>query len=385
MRKPNNPDARQRTVQASTTTERDEFLGIGKSWLKLADSYEFSERLDRFLRKDFPKHLIQHIESSWIRLTRKFHLLRVANFAAENPILACGLTIAIFVIATIIRIVLDPYILPPAPFFTYYVAVLLTAFFCGLWPALFAIAISGITALYLFLPPRWSFETSVQGAIALSAFFTIAVLMVVVVASLHAAIKNILAQEQQTKLLANELQHRTSNLLTVIQSIAQRSLAGDISLAEGREIFEARLQALARMQSQLTSSKMDAVSLDEIIRSELEAFPSQTKIEGVEIFLDYQQAQKFSLAVHELATDALKYGALSAPTGGVRIAWSVSNNGNGHVLKFRWKERGGPTVVVPTREGFGSTLLKAAFEKTCMDYAPDGLSCEIETNVADPV
>ena len=72
---------------------------------------------------------------------------------------------------------------------------------------------------------------------------------------------------------------------------------------------------------------MDAVSLDEIIRSELEAFPSQTTIEGTEIFLDYQQAQKFSLAVHELTTNALKYGALSAPTGGVRITWSVFNDG----------------------------------------------------------
>ena len=282
-----------------------------------------------------------------------------------------------------LRIVLDPYILPPAPFFTYYTAVLLTAFFCGLGPALFAVAISGITALYLFLPPRWSFETSVQGAVALSAFFTIALLMIAVVASLHAAIKKILAQEQETKLLANELQHRTINLLTVIQSIAQRSLTGDISLAQGREIFEARLQALARTHQQLTSSKIDVVSLDEIVRSELEAFSSRTKIEGDEIFLDYQQAQKFSLAVHELATNALKYGALSAPTGGVRIAWSVSNNGKGRELEFRWKEYGGPPVVVPTREGFGSTLLKAAFVKSRMNYAPDGFSCEIEANVAN--
>jgi two-component sensor histidine kinase len=311
-----------------------------------------------------------------------FHLFRIASFAVENRLLAYGIAIAIFVIATILRIVLDPFILPPAPFFTYYTAVLLTAFLCGLWPAIFAVAISGITAWYFFLPPRGTFETSPHAAIALLAFFTIAFLIVAVVASLHAAIKKILVQEQETKLLANELQHRTSNLLTVIQSIAQRSLAGDLSLAQGKEIFEARLQALARTHSQLTSSKMDAVSLEEIIKSELEAFPSQTKIEGAEIFLDYQQAHKFSLAVHELTTNALKYGALSAPRGGVQIAWSVSNNGSGHVLKFRWEEHGGPPVVVPTREGFGSTLLKAAFAKTRMDYAPNGFSCEIEANVA---
>src|SRR5262245_10001302 len=102
--------------------------------------------------------------------------------------------------------------------------------------------------------------------------------MVAVVASSHAAIQQISAQEQQTKLLAKELHHRTTNLLTVIQSIAHRSLAGDsAALAQGREIFEARLQALARTHQQLTRSKTDAVSLEEIVRSELEAFSSRTK------------------------------------------------------------------------------------------------------------
>jgi two-component sensor histidine kinase len=123
------------------------------------------------------------------------------------------------------------------------------------------------------------------------------------------------------------------------------------------------------------SPKSDiAVSLEEIIRSELEAFSSQTRIEGDEIFLDYQQAQKFSLAVHELTTNAVKYGALS---------WSASANGSRHELKFRWQEHGGPAVVVPTREGFGSTLLKATFARSRMDYAPGGISCEIEANVSN--
>jgi two-component sensor histidine kinase len=311
------------------------------------------------------------------------HIFRTANFAAESRLLAFGIAIAIFVIATILRIVLDPYVLPPAPFFTYYTAILLTAFFCGLWPAVFSIVISGVTAWYCFLPPRGTFEVSSHATVALLAFFTIGFLMVVVVASLHAAIKKIVAQEQQTNLLAKELQHRTSNLLTVIQSIAHRSLAGDGSLARGKEIFEARLQALARTHHQLTSSSMDAVSLEDIVRSELDAFSSQTRIEGEEIFLDYQQAQRFSLAVHELTTNALKYGALSAPTGSVRIEWSVTNNGHGRDLIFRWEEHGGPPVVVPTREGFGSTLLKAAFAKTRIDYASDGFCCEIEAYVTN--
>src|SRR5262245_23055549 len=95
------------------------------------------------------------------------HLFRTANFAAENRYLAYGIAIAIFVFATIVRALLDPYVLPPAPFFTYYTAILLTAFFCGLWPAVLSIAISGVTAWYLFLPPRGSFEVSSHAAVAL--------------------------------------------------------------------------------------------------------------------------------------------------------------------------------------------------------------------------
>ena len=314
-------------------------------------------------------------------LVRKLHLFRAGKFPIKNRFLAYGITLAILVIATIIRTVLDPFVLPPAPFFTYYPAVLFTALFCGLRPALFAVAISGITAWYLFLPPR-GFELTSHATIALVAFFVIAVLIVAVVTALHAAIKKILAQEQETSLLAKELQHRTGNLLTVIQSIAHRSLTDDKSIAQGREIFEARLHSLAKTHSRLLNSKADAVSLDEIVRSELETFPSRTKIEGAEIFLDYQQAQKFTLAVHELTTNAVKYGALSTPSGGVQIAWSVSTNGKGRELKLRWEEHGGPPVVVPVKEGFGSTLLKAAFAKTRMHYAPGGFSCEIEADIA---
>lgn len=316
-------------------------------------------------------------------LRHKFHLFTAANFAARNVFLAYGLTIAIFMLATIARIAIDPYVLPPAPFFTYYPAILLTAFFCGLWPALVSVVISAITAWYLFLPSRGSFELTSHAAVALLAFFTIAILIVVVVGSLHAAIAKILAQERQTSLLSKELQHRTSNLLTVIQSIANRSLSGDLSLTQGRELLDARLQALARTHRELTSSTTDAISLEKIVRSELEGFPSQTKIEGDEIFLDYQQAQKFSLAVHELTTNALKYGALSAPAGGVRVAWSISRNGSGRDLTFRWQEHDGPPVVMPTREGFGSALLKAAFARTRVDYAPEGFSCEIEAKVTN--
>ena len=118
--------------------------------------------------------------------------------------------------------------------------------------------------------------------------------------------------EQNEKLLVDELQHRTNNLLTIIQSIAQRSSSGSYPLAQAKEIFDARLQALARTHHKLTKSNVSWLSLEEIVKTELDTFSDRTKIEGASILLDYQQAQRFSLAVHELATNAVKHGALSS-------------------------------------------------------------------------
>src|SRR5262249_5645916 len=108
--------------------------------------------------------------------------------------------------------------------------------------------------------------------------------------------------EQNEKLLADELQHRTNNLLTIIQSIAQRSFSGSHSLAQAKETFDARLQALARTHQRLTASKVSWLSLEHIVKSELEAFSDRAKIDGADILLDYAQAQRFSLAVQLTTT-----------------------------------------------------------------------------------
>src|SRR5262249_19804222 len=162
------------------------------------------------------------------------------------------------------------------------------------------------------------------------------------------------------KTLTRELEHRSNNLLSVIQAIAHRSLSGDVSLNQARATFEARLHALARTHHPLIKSTWTGLGLAHLMRSELEPFAARTKIEGADIILAPQQAQNFSLAVHELATNAVKHGALSQPGGEVDISWRVVPNGNGHVLKFQWQERGGPIIAAPQHQGFGSALLKGA-------------------------
>ena len=179
------------------------------------------------------------------------------------------------------------------------------------------------------------------------------------------------------QILVRELQHRTNNLLAVIQGIAQKSLSGCGSLEEARKTFEGRLLALAGTYQQLTKANWTGVSLREIVRSTLEPFAARTDVNGTNVTLGAKNAQNLSLALHELATNAVKHGALSGAGGKVSIVWAIGGDGGHTVLKFRWQERGGPLVSAPNRRGFGTSLLEATFSEVTLNYAPEGLTCEI--------
>jgi len=182
-------------------------------------------------------------------------------------------------------------------------------------------------------------------------------------------------QVQQTIVL--ELQHRSNNLLAVIQSIAQRSLAG----GHWKKAFEARLQALARANRALLKSNWGGVDLTQLVRGEMEAFSRHASISGASVLLSPQQAQNFTLALHELATNSAKYGALSKTTGKVQASWTIEPSQSGSLLKFRWQESGGPAVKPPAYEGFGTQLLKAVFSDVRLEYPVEGLRCEIEVRL----
>jgi PAS domain S-box-containing protein len=180
------------------------------------------------------------------------------------------------------------------------------------------------------------------------------------------------------KTLMGELQHRSNNLLAVIQAVAQRSLTGDGSLKDARDAFQQRLLALARAHRELTKSNFTGLEVGEIVRAELAPFAARARIDGDRVMLGPQEAQNFSLAVHELATNAAKYGALSGPAGFVDIQWVVAANGSGRMLKFGWQERDGPAVAAPARRGFGSWLLGSLFAQAQFDYAETGLKCAFD-------
>jgi two-component system CheB/CheR fusion protein len=168
--------------------------------------------------------------------------------------------------------------------------------------------------------------------------------------------------DARQRLLVNELNHRVKNSLATVQSIAAQSLRGPDVPAEVRERFTARLMALARTNDVLVSDAWRGVNLASVA-AEL-AGPhgdaERITIAGPEVLLSPKTATAMALGLHELATNAAKYGALSTPQGQVSLTWSLSGRDAARRLELTWRETGGPKVGAPGPAGFGSRLIERA-------------------------
>lgn len=161
----------------------------------------------------------------------------------------------------------------------------------------------------------------------------------------------------QMALLTRELAHRVKNTLAVVQSIASRSMSGQRTVAEGRDVFMKRLHALAHAHSLLLESLWKGASLKALARQELAAFEHRATIAGPDIQLNASSAQTMALVLHELSTNALKHGAMSSDDGRISVRWRIERGGEEPIFRFSWVESGGPKVVPPRHRGFGRSLL----------------------------
>jgi two-component system, chemotaxis family, CheB/CheR fusion protein len=188
--------------------------------------------------------------------------------------------------------------------------------------------------------------------------------------------------EERQLLLIRELHHRTNNLLAVIQSVVQQSLSGTQSFGDARETLTARLHSLANANALLTQTNRYGATLEDVIDREMAGFKDRASIKGPPILLSPGATQGFALVIHELLTNAAKYGALSNTLGKIDICWSVENNGDEPRLTFRWQERGGPPSVPPQRTGFGTLLLNHAISggdgRPRIEYAAEGVCYTLE-------
>ena len=188
--------------------------------------------------------------------------------------------------------------------------------------------------------------------------------------------------QQRQELLTQEITHRTKNIFALVQAVIARSFAGKKTVKEAEQAVLSRLHSLAQTHVMLIDRDWQGADMAEVVRGELSPYDGRYTMEGPTVELNARAAQNFALAVHELATNAVKYGALSNQFGRVHISWSVGRpNGHDH-FEFRWHERGGPRVSPPSRKGFGSTVLEqvmAEYFETPpqMEFAADGVRYEV--------
>ena len=182
--------------------------------------------------------------------------------------------------------------------------------------------------------------------------------------------------------LTAEIQHRTKNLFAVVQAVVSRSFAGKQTVSDARTAVVSRLTSLAQTHIMLMDQEWQGAELAEIVRSEMKPYAGQVTASGPSLVLSAGAAQNFALAIHELATNAAKYGALSTTVGRVYINWSIAKANGAGEFTFQWQERGGPPVSPPTQKGFGSTVLEQVMAEYFdvpprIEFASAGVSYEI--------
>ncbi|MBX3482627.1 MAG: hypothetical protein KF737_03845 [Phenylobacterium sp.] len=183
--------------------------------------------------------------------------------------------------------------------------------------------------------------------------------------------------EEARQLLMREVDHRARNSLTVVQSILRLTSAPDIDTY--RRILTGRVEALARAQTSLVARRWEGAALAEVVESELAALaePGRFTVEGPHVLLRAGHVQNMSMALHELATNAAKYGGLSREGGCVSVGWTR----RGGELTLTWREQGGPPVTPPSHEGFGSRLIRQLGRlmqgDIRFDWREDGLQAEM--------
>lgn len=191
--------------------------------------------------------------------------------------------------------------------------------------------------------------------------------------------------EQHRELLLNELNHRVKNTLATVQSMVVQTLRNAPDTAQAREQIESRLMALSKAHEILTREHWDGAHLGAIVKEAVAPYCAPLErfdIRGSDVWVSPRYALSLAMALHELCTNAVKYGALSSDAGRVRIEWEVADADNTQALRMRWIERDGPPVEPPASRGFGSRLIERGLRQDLhgdvkLDFARDGVVCTI--------
>lgn len=291
------------------------------------------------------------------------------------------------VVASLARRGLDIVGQPLLPFTTYYPAILFATYIGGLGVGCYAAILAGLIGWWAFLPPQLAFFVlKPKSGLELAAFFVACGFIIWAADSYRRLVlkhrdvaRRLLDEEKLRKVAVEELAHRLKNKIATVQSIVSYQLRGHREL---RDAIVHRLIALSRTDDLIMAAQGHGADLRGLLETELNAYEAvRVLLAGPVVFLPANLALTMALLVHELATNAAKYGALSTQGGVVSIHWSVSD----HVLELFWSEAGGPIVAQPNHHGFGMRLISGALDpfngSTETIFEPSGVVCKIKATL----
>lgn len=288
-----------------------------------------------------------------------------------------GLALLIFAAAILLGLLLDYVVAGRLPFITFFPAVLLATYYCGLGPGVLVLLLSALAGTL------WA-DPSGAGSVA---FYAVAFVLFVALAGVNLALVHVLMralsrlkqQDDQLSVINRELKHRIKNLFSIANSVCQQTIKSGTPLEEMPNAISGRLLAIASAQDLLSATALSGAGVEQLVHAlvaTLAPDPSRIQTEGEIVTLSAQATTPFALILHELGTNALKYGAWSGDSGLVKASWVVERE----TLHFRWREHDGPTIAPPLRQGLGTTLIKNSLPGAIVshDLKADGLECKIQ-------
>lgn len=268
------------------------------------------------------------------------------------------LCVVCVIVAAVLRMLLGV-LGPTLPFATFFPAVLISALFGGLFAGVLSIGLSILAVWWVFAEPAFSFAMPDRVHLANFILFGLSGLLVVALALVHRQLLfAVEAKERERQLLVGEIEHRSKNVVAVTASLIRQTVKDP----ELSDTLIRRVCALADTRSLLDDSGTEAVGLRALLAAGVEQphGADRVTLTGGDVQLSARQARALRLVVHELGTNALKYGALSQPGGRIAIDWRIDEQDN---ISIGWRELDGPQVTAPAKHNFGSRLIVATLKQ----------------------
>ncbi len=308
-------------------------------------------------------------------------LFRGSTHDTERAHLWRGFAIAFLLYGVALggRLLLDHILPGRVPFISFFPAILVSTFICGLWPTVVLLLASGITGAFLMALPEAGnlLEYRIFAGALFVAIGGMVISPVIYATSVHRRLK---LKEEHLSLVNRELKHRIKNLFAVTSSICLQTIKGKESREDMATAIAGRIQAVASAQDLVSATSAegsDLRALVEAVVKPLSPDAARLEITGPQVSLPSEATIPFALILHELATNALKYGAWASTRGRTSIQWRLPTE---RLLEFAWREEDVVLSSRPRSEGFGSVIIKRALSqaKVSHEIGPQGVFCRIE-------